>query len=53
VAPKIVGILGLNNACDVSGIRLEMVKHCIEYQRSLQTSKRNQDNNNLIEQDEL
>lgn len=31
VAPKIVGILGLNSACDVAGLRTEMVKHCIEY----------------------
>jgi hypothetical protein len=32
VAPKIVGILALNESCDVKGLRHEMVKHCIEYQ---------------------
>lgn len=32
VAPKIVAILGLSEACDVTGLRYEMVKHCIEYQ---------------------
>ncbi|CDW72986.1 pre-rrna-processing protein tsr1 homolog [Stylonychia lemnae] len=35
VAPKVVAILGLNSACDVAGMRIEMVKHCIEYQKSL------------------
>lgn len=31
VAPKIVAILGLSNTCDISTLRKEMVKHCIEY----------------------
>jgi len=39
VAPKIIGILGLNSTCDVSGMRLEMVKHCIEYQKTLLSTK--------------
>jgi len=34
VAPKIVGILGLSETCDVKALRHEMVKHCIEYQQS-------------------
>ena len=35
VAPKIVGILGLSETCDVKSLRHEMVKHCIEYQQTL------------------
>jgi len=35
VAPKIVGILALSAGCDAKSLRLEMVKHCIEYQQSL------------------
>jgi hypothetical protein len=35
VAPKIVGILALSSGCDAKSLRLEMVKHCIEYQHSL------------------
>lgn len=31
IAPKIVGILGLSKGCDVKSLRIEMVKHCIEY----------------------
>ena len=37
VAPKIVGILGLSASCDVKALRLELVKHCIEYQLSTQS----------------
>ena len=29
IAPKIVGILGLSGTCDIKGLRLELVKHCI------------------------
>ena len=36
VAPKIVGILALSDSCDISGLRKEMVKHCLEYQQGLQ-----------------
>ena len=43
VAPKVVGILGLSSACDVAGLRAEMVKHCIEYQRTLTKSKNDED----------
>lgn len=35
IAPKIVGILALNNFCDITTLRKEMVKHCIEYQNTL------------------
>ena len=35
VAPKIVGVLALSSSCDISGLRKEMVKHCLEYQQSL------------------
>lgn len=31
IAPKVVGILALNTACDITTLRTEMVKHCIEY----------------------
>jgi hypothetical protein len=31
--------LGLNSACDVAGLRTELVKHCIEYQSTLNKSK--------------
>ena len=30
VAPKIVGILGLNSSCDIRTLRSEMVKYCVE-----------------------
>ncbi len=33
IAPKIVGILALNSACEVQSLRLELVQHCIEYQQ--------------------
>lgn len=36
IAPKVVGILALSESCDVKELRLEMVKHCIEYQLSQQ-----------------
>lgn len=39
IAPKIVGILGLSSSCDVKSLRTELVKHCIEYQHSLQKGK--------------
>jgi len=32
VAPKIVAILALSEACDTQSLRHELVKHCIEYQ---------------------
>ena len=32
VAPKIVGILALSASCDVKSLRVELVRHCIEYQ---------------------
>jgi hypothetical protein len=35
VAPKIVGLLGLSETCDIKSLRFEMVKHCVEYQQSL------------------
>ena len=31
VAPKIVGVLALSAGCDITGLRKEMVKHCLEY----------------------
>jgi hypothetical protein len=31
VAPKIVGILALNHACDIKSLRREMVSHCIQH----------------------
>lgn len=31
IAPKIVGILGLSASCDIKALRIELVKHCIEY----------------------
>ena len=31
IAPKVVGILALSGSCDINGLRIEMVKHCIEY----------------------
>jgi hypothetical protein len=31
VATKIVGVLALSKGCDISGLRKEMVKHCLEY----------------------
>lgn len=39
IAPKIVGILGLSGACDISGLRHELVKHCIAYQKQVQKIK--------------
>lgn len=36
VAPKIVGVLALSEGCDISGLRKEMVKHCLEYQQGIQ-----------------
>ena len=50
VAPKIVGILGLSDTCDVNALRLEMVKHCIEYQQSLHKIS-DEEAKNLLEQD--
>lgn len=31
VAPKVVGLLALNSACDLSKLRQEMVHYCNEY----------------------
>ena len=35
IAPKIVGVLGLSGSCMVKELRVQMVKHCLEYQSQL------------------
>ncbi len=40
VAPKIVGILALSEACDIKLVRQEMVKYCQQYQEDLLSSKK-------------
>jgi hypothetical protein len=45
VAPKIVGILALNNTCDITKLRQEMVHYCNEYAINV-LKKKNESNSN-------
>ena len=40
VAPKIVGILGLNESCEVSTLRRQLAEYCQEYMEQQMGSKR-------------
>lgn len=35
VAPRIVGILALNNTCDIKKLKEEMIHHCNEYVKNV------------------
>jgi len=39
IAPKIVGILGLNSTCDIATLRAELVEHCKEYAANILKKK--------------
>jgi len=35
VAPKIVGILGLSESCDIAKIQASLTEYCVDYMESL------------------
>ena len=35
VAPKIVGILGLSESCDIAKIQTNLIDHCVDYMEGL------------------
>jgi len=42
VAPKIVGILGLSESCDIAKIQASLIDHCVDYMDGLRPiSKKN------------
>ncbi len=43
VAPKVVGILALDQSCDISSLRVELIKYCEEYQSVVQKGKKAED----------
>jgi hypothetical protein len=53
VAPKIVGILRLSEACDSKYLRNQMVDYCVNYMDSQQSSKnKKKKNDGEMEEDD-
>ena len=43
IAPKIVGVLGLSESCDVKVLREQLVEYCQDYFDQLQLGKKRKD----------
>jgi hypothetical protein len=53
VAPKIVGILALSQACDIKKLRQEMVAHCIDYTQNTLHKINEAEAEKLLQEDDM